>query len=421
MTAFASAAVTSAPRTSARRSTSWRAKSSSGRTTRCDACRRGSDDRAGALRARAPREGDRRERRRARAPPLPPPTARRAGAARERAVSGRSPRRHQRTALVPDEPVLPLPDLHALRARIAAVAATVGTRVPDGSKVDIAGLSVKLDVGGEPFAFGPGPFTMERTGDSFASRSRARRRRPRRRSRSTPSCRSRPATSRRASPAARSRSRSSGVKEGTKGLFNVSRGIVSGKGQVVLSAAGDALTFDGQSRSARSRSSSRASRPSRCAASTSPSARAASSTMRKAPRRRRAARHGRAPRAHARNRRGVAQALRPALGVEIAPASCQSLLDSTPQGLLPTVRSARMTGTFGATSAWASTPAARQAGPRVPDRRPLQAGRGAGRSLPRSLHELVHVPHGPSRRHAGETTHRARNPAGPSSTTSGRS
>jgi hypothetical protein len=37
-----------------------------------------------------------------------------------------------------------------------------------------------------------------------------------------------------------------------------------------------------------------------------------------------------------------------ALAIDVAPAACQSLLDSSPQGLLPTVRAARMTGTFGA-------------------------------------------------------------------------
>ena len=36
------------------------------------------------------------------------------------------------------------------------------------------------------------------------------------------------------------------MKEGTKGLFDVNRGTIAGKGQLGLSAVGDALTFDGQ-------------------------------------------------------------------------------------------------------------------------------------------------------------------------------
>jgi membrane peptidoglycan carboxypeptidase len=37
-----------------------------------------------------------------------------------------------------------------------------------------------------------------------------------------------------------------------------------------------------------------------------------------------------------------------ALALDVAPAACQALLESTPQGLLPLVRSARMSGTFAA-------------------------------------------------------------------------
>src|SRR6185437_5053053 len=105
-------------------------------------------------------------------PALPAPTPKsRAGKAL--ALKASKPAAVAAAVAAPDEPVLPLPDLHALRARIATLAQTFGMRIPDQSKLDIGGLSVKLDLGGEAFAFGPGAFTMERHGDvvrlTFAS------------------------------------------------------------------------------------------------------------------------------------------------------------------------------------------------------------------------------------------------------------
>ena len=255
------------------------------------------------------------------------------------------------TALATDEPVLPLPDLHALRARIAAVTATVATRVPDGSKVDIAGLSMKLDVGGEPFAFGPGPFTMERTGDlirlTFASEKAAK---------TTPLS----VDAELPLAAGDVTARLSGgpvslallgVKEGTKGLFDVGHGMVSGKGQVVLSAAGDALTFDGQIalRSISVKQPRLSAEPLRGI----DFAVSARGLLDDAGRLRVDDAQLDMGALHVRTH-GTIEESRDhfglSLAVDVAPAACQALLDSTPQGLLPTVRSARMTGTFGATS-----------------------------------------------------------------------
>ena len=288
-------------------------------------------------------------------PPLPPPTV----GAKGRNSKGALPVKGAKLAMnapsaaapLPDGPVLPLPDLHALRARIAAVAATVGTRVPDGSKVDIGGLSVKLDVGGEPFAFGPGPFTMDRTGDmirlTFASEKAA-----------TTTPLSIDAELPLAAGDVTARLSGGpvslallGVKEGTKGLFDVGHGMVSGKGQVVLSAAGDALTFDGQValRSISVKQPRLSAEPLR-GIDFAVSARGllddggrlrvddAQLDM--------GALHVRTHGTLEESREHFALAL----ALDVSPASCQALLDSTPQGLLPTVRSARMTGTFGATS-----------------------------------------------------------------------
>jgi hypothetical protein len=293
-------------------------------------------------------------------PPLPPPTI----GVKGRGKSAAAPLKGAKAATTAtpatlatlatatsDEPVLPLPDLHALRARIAAVAATVGTRFPDGSKVDIGGLSVKLDVGGEPFAFGPGPFTMQRTGDvirlTFASEKAA-----------TTTPLSIDAELPLATGDVTARLSGGpvslallGVKEGTKGLFDVGRGTVSGKGQVVLSAAGDALTFDGEIalRSISVKQPRLSAEPLRGI----DFAVSARGLLDDGGRLRVDDAQLDVGALHVRTH-GTLEESREhfglALAVDIAPAACQALLDSTPQGLLPTVRSARMSGTFGATS-----------------------------------------------------------------------
>ncbi len=288
-------------------------------------------------------------------PPLPPPTVGLKGrgkAGGAAAVLAKATKASTILAEVAsDEPVLPLPDLHALRARIAAVAATVGTRVPDGSKVDIAGLSVKLDVGGEPFAFGPGPFTMERTGDlvrlTFASEKAAT---------TTPLAVDAELPLATGDVTARLSGGPVslallGVTEGTKGLFDVGHGTVSGKGQVVLSAAGDALTFDGQIalRSISVKQPRLSPEPLRGI----DFAVSARGVLDDGGRLRVDDAQLDMGALHVRTH-GTIEESRDhfglSLAVDVAPAACQALLDSTPQGLLPTVRSARMTGTFGATS-----------------------------------------------------------------------
>jgi hypothetical protein len=253
--------------------------------------------------------------------------------------------------VTPDEPVLPLPDLHALRARIAAAAATFGNRVPDGSKVDIGGLSVKLDVGGEPFAFGPGPFTLERHGDvvhlTFASEKAAT---------STPLAIDAELPLATGDVTARMSGGPVslallGVKEGTKGLFDVAKGNVSGKGQLVLSAAGDALTFDGQIalRSISVKQPRLSNEPLRGI----DFAVAARGVLDDGGRLRVDDAQLDMGALHVRTHGTIEESREHfglSLAVDIAPAACQALLDSTPQGLLPTVRAARLTGTFGATS-----------------------------------------------------------------------
>lgn len=289
-------------------------------------------------------------------PPLPPTTGvkgRGKGVSTAAAAAGAAKAAVANAALAvaSDEPVLPLPDLHAVRARIAAVAATVGTRVPDGSKVDIGGLSVKLDVGGEPFAFGPGPFTMQRTGDlvrlTFTSE-KATTTTPLSIDAELPLATGDVTARLSGGPVSLALL---GVKEGTKGLFDVGHGMVSGKGQVVLSAAGDALTFDGQIalRSISVKQPRLSAEPLRGI----DFAVSARGLLDDAGRLRVDDAQLDMGALHLRTHGTIEESrdhFALALGVDVAPAACQALLDSTPQGLLPTVRSARMTGTFGATS-----------------------------------------------------------------------
>ena len=281
-------------------------------------------------------------------PPLPPPVTLTVKGKRAQPVKLA---KANPVDVVSDEPALPLPDLHAMRARIAALASTFGTRVPDGSKVDIGGLSVKLDLAGEPFAFGPCPFTMERHGDlvrlAFASEKAAT---------STPLSIDAELPLGAGDVTARLSGGPVslallGVKEGTKGLFDVGRGTVSGKGQLVLSAAGDALTFDGQiALRSISVKQPRLSAEALRGIDFSLSARG---LLDDAGRLRVDDAQLDMGALHVRTH-GTIEESRDhfglALSMDVAPAACQALLDSTPQGLLPVVRSARMTGTFGATA-----------------------------------------------------------------------
>lgn len=285
-------------------------------------------------------------------PPLPPVVARKGG-------KGPPPKVAKAAAPeVTDEPVLPLPDLHALRAKIAALATTAGNRVPDGTKVDIGGLAVKLDVGGEPFAFGPGPFTLERKGDriflAFTSDKG---------DKTDPAGKDKTPLSLEAElplAAGDVTARLSGgpvslamlgVKDGTKGLLDVAKGTVSGKGQLVLAAAGDALTFDGQiALRSISIKQPRLSHETLRGLDFAAAGRGLLDDQGKL----------RIDEAHVDmgalhvSARGTIEDTKDHFGValnaEVAPAACQALLDSTPQGLLPTVRAARMSGTFGATA-----------------------------------------------------------------------
>jgi hypothetical protein len=268
----------------------------------------------------------------------------------------------------PEEPLLPFPDLHALRARIVTAVTALAARLPDGGKVEIGGFSAKLDNGlpGEAVTFGPGTFTLTRqldrlhlgfesaSSDSSADRDRA-------------------DGAKRAEAAGTPLSIDAdlpvgtgditarlaggpvslavlGVTEGMKGLTDVSRGTVSGKGQLVLSEAADALTFDGKVtlRSIAMKQPRIALDPLRGIDFSV----AARGVMSDGGRLRVDDAELDMGALHVKTHGAVEETpehFALALSVDVAPASCQALLDSSPQGLLPVVRSARMGGSFGAT------------------------------------------------------------------------
>ncbi|HEY8080330.1 MAG TPA: hypothetical protein VIF62_39640, partial [Labilithrix sp.] len=254
---------------------------------------------------------------------------------------------------IDDEPVLPLPDLHALRGRIGVAATALAEKVPDGTKVDIKGLSAKLDVGGEPVAFGPGPFTLERQGDrvklAFASdKGEAPGSTPLAIEADVPLASGDAVAHLSGGPVSLA---ALGVKEGTKGLFDVAHGAISGKGQLVLDAAGDALTFDGEIalRQISIKQPRLAPEPLR-RLELGASARGVLDDQ------------GKLRIDDAKldigalhvETHGTIEETRDhfavSLGVAVAPAACEALLESAPEGLLPSVRAARMSGTFGATA-----------------------------------------------------------------------
>lgn len=294
------------------------------------------------------------------AEPLPPPLPALANANATRGAKPRANTKPLATAAVPVAPappaesVLPLPDLHALRARIAAAVAAFAPRVPDGGAVEIGGLSVKVDVGGEPMAFGPGAFTLVRHAErihlAFESAQ------PVEGAASDGTPLSIDADLPVAGGAMTARLAGGpvslavlGVKEGTKGLADVAHGSVSGKGQLVLSEAADALTFDGGvTLRSISMKQPRISPELLRGIDFSLSARGVLDDRGKL----------RVDDAqldmgalHLRTHGTVEESqehFAVSLSIDVAPAACQALLDSAPQGLLPVVRATRMGGTFGA-------------------------------------------------------------------------
>lgn len=255
------------------------------------------------------------------------------------------------------ERVLPEIDLHALRAQVGTLLAIVLPRLPDGAAVEIDGLSTRLDIGGEPIAFGPGAFSLERRnerirvgfssaraagGDSAAVAGAT----PLSLDADLPVGGGEITARLAGGPVSLS---ALGVRDGMRGLSNVSRANISGKGQLVLSEMADALTFDGEVRfHDLSMTQPRLAPEPLRGMNFALSARGLMSD-----RGRLRLDDGQLDmgalhvRAHG-TVEETAEHLALSLAIDVAPAACQALLDSAPLGLLPVVRPSRMSGTFGA-------------------------------------------------------------------------
>ncbi len=285
-------------------------------------------------------------------PPLPVAVTGRAPSAKAKAAASRATPASPATATAAPA-VLPWPDLHALRARIGLVVGRLAERVPEGARVDVGGLSAKLDVGGEAVAFGPGAFELERRGDvirvGFASEH------PKEGTREgTPLALDAELPIGAGDVVARLSGGPVslavlGVKEDTLGLLDVGRGTVSGRGQLVLAGDGDAVTFDGQL--ALRSISIRHARLSPAPIKDLGLDIGGRGVLDAAGRLRLDDAELDMGALHAKTHGVIEETpehFALSLGVDVAPSACQSLLESAPQGLLPTVRWARMAGTFGA-------------------------------------------------------------------------
>lgn len=268
-------------------------------------------------------------------PPLPP-------------RKGRAPK----DEVVPWTPVLRFPDLHALRARIASALGLAGSRLPDGMRVDIGGLSLKV-VEKAPLAFGPGRFHLTRHGErlqlEFASADESAsdpKRTPLSIDADLPLGAGDMVARLAGGPVSLT---ALGVQEGMRGLTDVGKGTVSGKGQLVLAAGAEALTFDGElSLRGLSLSEPRVAIEPLRGIDLTVSGRG---VLDDAGRLRLDDAELTMGALHARSRGRIeetADHFAIAASLDVAPAACQALLDSAPQGLLPTVRAARMSGTFAA-------------------------------------------------------------------------
>ena len=285
--------------------------------------------------------------------PVPPPLPAAVERRRSSRVPPSAPFIPPVALAAPATPLVPLPDVHALRAHMANAATLLGGRVPEGGSVTIDGLSLQLAVRGDRISLGPGPLTVERHAEqihlTFAT--------------SGDSSLRTAATklsldgvlplgagdvvlSLSGGPVALPLL---GVKGAAVGLADVERATMAGQGRVTIAAAGDSVTFDGDVHvrglairhpklandvvrgldfgiSARGLLTDKGELR-------IDDAEASMGTVK-------IHAHGRLEQS--------SEHVAAAVSFEVPASSCQSLLDSAPSALVPTIRGARMGGTFGA-------------------------------------------------------------------------
>jgi hypothetical protein len=175
------------------------------------------------------------------APPAPPPlpVATKRGA--------RSATDRQETFEVQSaSPLFTMPDLRAGRRRLEALGTLVKSRVQDGAAVEVEALSLEVRDADAKVMLGPGPLAAVRRGDdletTFTTRTEAGGT-PLAVKAQVPLGAGELVVSLAGGPVPLALL---GASEGTVGLVDVARATLGGKGRVVLSAAADTLTFDGE-------------------------------------------------------------------------------------------------------------------------------------------------------------------------------
>src|SRR5580658_265464 len=139
-----------------------------------------------------------------------------------------------------------LPDLAALRAEIASLAAIVSGRIAGGADVGVDALTWQIESANEPsLTIGPGPLSVSRAPSSLEARFST-----------DPSSAGTPLAVQvllplNAADAALTLDGGPvslallGIREGAAGLVDVAKATVTGRGRVVLAGDGSSLTFDG--------------------------------------------------------------------------------------------------------------------------------------------------------------------------------
>jgi hypothetical protein len=143
-------------------------------------------------------------------------------------------------------PLLPLPQLHVLRAAVVSAASTLSERLPEGGSVEIAGFSFRLEEEREHLSLGPGSLSVDRSADQIGvsfSTSPVANGTPLSLHAQVPTDDRDVEVSLAGGPVSLSLL---GVKEGAAGLTEVKRATVAGKGRVVLEGHGQSLTFDSE-------------------------------------------------------------------------------------------------------------------------------------------------------------------------------
>ena len=145
----------------------------------------------------------------------------------------------------PFVPLVPFPDLEALRAKVGLVTRTIAEKLPEGSEVRLPQATFEMR-GATPFSVGPGAFTLLRGKESvvlaFRSTGEGSGSTPLSVELVSPTGAGEPSLTLAGGPIPLS---VLGLREGALGLVETSRAMLSAKGRVALDAAGKSATFDG--------------------------------------------------------------------------------------------------------------------------------------------------------------------------------